>query len=119
MSAHPNVILMAVLKPDGLSRKTMREIVAEYPSKHNEEYYIGIGEKDYSSTIMESDYDDEWQIAADEGDLIFLDFVTYGYGRWIAWNDLEKQKVELEKWAKEVSKKFHCSFEIRVSANYW
>jgi len=119
MSTHPNAILMAVLKPDDLSRKTMREILAGNDVKDSEIDNLKIGEKEYFRIIMESDYDEGYQISADEGDLVFLDMVTYGYGEVITWADLEKQKNALEEWAKAMSEKFHCSYSIQVTANYW
>ena len=116
MSTHPNVILMAVLTPDDLSRKTMRMIKEKYQVK---EVYIKIGEEDYYYIIMESEYEEGHQISAKEGDLIFFNLVTYGYGDTILWDKIEAQKKELEKWAKETCREFHCSYEIRISANYW
>lgn len=117
MSVHPNVILMAVLTPDDLSRKTMREIIQmEYePDGLN----FKIGDYDYHPLIMEGGYDDGWQIASKDGDLIFLRLTTYNYGEFIEWDDLQEQKEQLEKWAKETSKKHNCTYSIRVSANYW
>ncbi|MGD9157169.1 MAG: hypothetical protein PVG39_02060 [Desulfobacteraceae bacterium] len=117
MSTHPNVILMAVLKPDDLARKTMREILAEFKVENDDD--IKIGSKDYIWIIMEDDYDEGYQISSDEGDLIFFDLVTYGYGEFINWEKLEKQKQELEIWAKDICEKHNCQYEIRVSANYW
>jgi hypothetical protein len=117
MSTHPNVILMAVLIPDGLSRKTMRDILTEYLA--DDDGNIKIGNEEYHSLVMESDYEDSNQIAAKEGDLVFYDLVTYGYGEVIFWGDLEKRKVELEKWAQTVCVKHRCKFDIRVTANYW
>ena len=118
MGTHPNAILMVVLTPDGLSRKTMRSILADSngPDGNSD---VRIGGKCYHCEIMESDYNEGYQIAASEGDLIFFDFVTYGYGEFVDWGDLEKQKNELEKWASEMCSKYNCSFKIRVTANYW
>jgi hypothetical protein len=118
LGTHPNAILMAVLTPDGLSRKTMRDILADN-GVPDVDYDVRIGEVDYYHKIMEEDYDKVYQIAASEGDLIFFKFVTYGYGEFIDWEDLEKQKNELEKWAGEMCSKHNCSFKIRVTANYW
>lgn len=41
MSSHPNVILMAVLKPDNLSRKTMRDILLEAGVVEEDDIKIG------------------------------------------------------------------------------
>jgi len=51
MSTHPNVILMAVLKPDDLSRKTMRDIIGDVGDD------IPIGDNEYHTIIMETDFD--------------------------------------------------------------
>ena len=116
MSTHPNAILMAVLTPDDLARKTMRAIL-ESPQYDGEE--IKIGHHEYRPLVMEDNWDDGFQIAADEGSLVFWKFVTYGYGEVVDWADLEKQKVELEQWCKETCDIHHCSYVIRVTANYW
>ena len=65
MSAHPNVILMAVLTPDGLSRATMRDILAE--CKLNSSEYIEVAGASLHPMVMESDYHDGYQISAREG----------------------------------------------------
>jgi len=117
MSTHPNVILMVKLTPDDLSRKTMRDILGAFDASEDDE--IRIGDEEYTPLIMESDYDEGWQIAAKEGDLVFFDTVTYGYGEVIAWEKLQMQKESLEKWAKTVCEQFHCTYEIALTANYW
>ncbi len=117
MSTHPNVILMAALTPDGLSRKTMASILAETNTRSDDD--IKINGRDYHHKIMEADYDNGWQIASKEGDLLFFDLVTYGYGVAIKWAALESQKLALEEWAKGICERHHCTYEIRVSANYW
>ena len=58
-------------------------------------------------------------MSADEGDIVFMDFVTYGYGETIIWDELEKKKEELEKWSKIVCSKHNCSYKIFITANYW
>ncbi len=68
---------------------------------------------------MESDYDESMQLSSKEGDLLIYDLITYGYGESIDWNELESQKRDLEAWAKQTSEKHHCSYLIRVTANYW
>lgn len=117
MSTHPNVILMVVLKPDGLSRKTMREILVE--AQVGVDYDIKIGSTEYHHIVMESDYEEGYQISGEEGDLIFFDMVTYGYGEAIIWEKLEQQKQDLEQWAIEICKRHHCNYTISITANYW
>jgi hypothetical protein len=117
MSTHPNVVLMARLTPDGLSRKTMRDILATQNLEDDAD--ILIGGKNYPHDVMESDYLEGYQLSAKEGDLVFFDLVTYGYGEVISWDELQMQNDSLEKWAKETCEKFHCSYEIVVTANYW
>jgi hypothetical protein len=116
MNTHPNAILMVALTPDDLSRKTMRAILEEGETNCGD---IVIGSADYHSVIMESDYDEGFQVSAREGDLVFLDMVTYGYGETVLWQKLEEQKNELEEWAKDICKRHNCSYEIYVTANYW
>lgn len=120
MGTHPNAILMAVLTPDDLSRKTMREILSfNGVSEGDFDKDIKINDIDYHTLIMEESYNNGWQISAKEGDLLFFNLVTYGYGERIEWNKLDNQKTHLEEWAKEMCKKFHCSYEIFITANYW
>jgi hypothetical protein len=118
MSTHPNAILLLTLTPDDAARKTYRAILADAgvmdPSDD-----IKIGGENYHHEVMEDTYNESWQIAAQEGDLIFFDLVTYGYGEQIAWDKLEAQKNALEAWAKEVCEKHRCSYKISVTANYW
>jgi len=118
MSAHPNVILLCRLKPDDLARKTLRSIRAEMEAEEDEGDF-NIGTSTYHTKLLESDYDDSWQIGGDEGDILVFDLVTYGYGEDIAWDKLNAQKAELEEWAKKVCEKFSCSYTIAVTANYW
>ena len=94
MSTHPNAILFLSLTPNGLSRKTMRDILEENQVKDGDQ--IKIGGVDYHPVIMESDYDEGFQLASKEGDLVFLDMITYGYGDVIAWSKLEEQKKSLD-----------------------
>ena len=115
MSIHPNVVLMAVLTPDNLSRKTMRLILG----KDNLEDEIKIGENFYTATVMESEFDEDWQISAKEGDLVFHGHATYGYGEVISWHYLEARKKELEIWADRMCKRFNCSYVIQVTADYF
>ena len=121
MSTHPNVILLLLLKPDGLTRKTLRTIF----EKETTEGLPGdvpdliIAEKTYHVKVMECDYDEGWQISGDEGDIAIFDLVTYGYGDSVSWIELEKQKNDLEKWAIMARKKYSCTYQIKITANYW
>ena len=117
MSTHPNVVLVCCLTPDGLSRKTMADIFAE--SNTNDNAQIQIGGKGYDHIVMESDYDEGWQLSAKEGDLLIFDLVTYGYGDSIGWQALQEQKQQLEEWSKGICERHHCKADIRVTANYW
>lgn len=117
MSTHPNAILLLTLTPEDLSRKTWRNILQKENITTDDD--IKIGEHEYRHKIMESDYEKGYQISAQEGDIIVFDMITYGYGELIKWQDLEKQKQELEKWAKDICDKFQCSYQIFITANYW
>lgn len=117
MGSHPNAILALALKPDDGTRKTHRAIMAEAGVKEDDQ--IKIGAADYHVTVMESDYDDGMQIASDEGDIVLLDMVTYGYGETIEWSKLEQQKAELDEWAKGICERHKCSAKVFVTANYW
>jgi hypothetical protein len=117
MGEHPNVLLIARLTPDGLARKTMRDILAE--SEHEVDDDIDVGGVKYHHHIMEEEYYESYQISGKEGDLIFFDLVTYGYGEEISWEKLEAQKNVLEAWAKQTCEKHSCGYEIVVSANMW
>ena len=118
MSTHPNVILMVIFKPDGLSRKTHRDILKsngiDDPDKE-----IKIGDYEYNTIVMEEDYDEGNQISATEGDIVFYELVTYGYGDSVDWDVLEKNKLELQYWSKRMCIEHNCSYKIKVSANYW
>lgn len=118
MSTHPNAILLLTLKPDDLSRKTYRKLL-ESEGLTDSENSITIGKISYNHKIMETDYCKDWQISADEGDIIIFDMVTYGYGANIEWSVLEQQKNELEEWAKAKCEQLSCTYKIQVTANYW
>lgn len=117
MSTHPNTILLLTLTPDNMSRKTYRDILRDSNTKAGDN--IKIGDVGYSHQIMEDEYDSGYQISAQEGDIVIFDMITYGYGEVIEWNELEKRKNELEKWAKNICDKFKCNYKIFVTANYW
>jgi hypothetical protein len=120
MGTHPNAILMVVLTPDELSRKTMRDILGnDYERDGNSIVIDDLGGHDYHSLIMEDSFDEGFQIAANEGDLVFFKFITYGYGDAIVWKELESVKYQLEQWAQKICKEHHCSYSIQITANYW
>jgi hypothetical protein len=116
MSTHPNAILLLVLKPDDLARKTHRAIMEEAGGKEDS---IKIDGDNYHCYVMESDYEEGFQITADKGDIIVFDMVTYGYGERIAWAELERKKQSLEKWSAGVCERHHCKAAFYVTANYW
>ena len=118
MGTHPNTILMVILTPDDLARKTHRAIMAD-AGVEDTDREIKIGDRDYNHRVMESDYDEGFQIAAPEGSIVLHDFVTYGYSEKIEWEKLQAQKEELEAWARDVCERHKCSYKIFVSANYW
>ncbi len=116
MSIHPNVVLLLILTPDDLARKTYRNILEEYKSNDSE---IKIKDIEYNIGVMEGDYLEDFQISANEGDIVIFDLVTYGYGEKISWDKIETQKKDLEKWACDICKKYHCKQRIFITANYW
>jgi len=121
MSTHPNAILKCTLTPNGLTRQTHRAIVnaySYYPDQPQDKD-LKIGGKRYHSEIMESDYNQAWQLSGAEGDILVFDLVTYGYGEEIAWDDLVQQRNELAAWSEEVCREHNCSYKISVTANYW
>jgi len=118
MSTHPNVILKLALTPEDLARKTYRAIRVEAGAV-NDDADITVGSENYHTVVMESDYDEGWQLSAKEGDILVFDLVTYGYGEEIAWDKLAAQKAELEQWAMGICERYHCTFSISVTANYW
>jgi hypothetical protein len=110
-------MLLLVLTPDDLARKTHRAILEDARIENNSS--LKIGGCDYRHQVMEDACDEDNQIDAKEGDIVVWDFVTYGYGEKISWAKLEGQKAELEEWAKGIGERHHCRYEIFVSANYW
>ena len=119
MSTHPNAILLLVLTPDDLARKTYRAILAQLGNSAEEDVSVDIAGNTYHSRVMEDDYYEGAQIGANEGDIVFWDYVTYGYGERIEWAQLEQQKQQLEEWAKGICEQYRCSYKIYVTANYW
>ena len=118
MSTHPNVILMAVFTPDDLSRKTYRAMCDEL-GDDVADMGFKIGQRNYNLTIMESDYDDSWQISAAEGSIVAHDYLTYGYGEVVTWEDLTAAKEALDEWARSICERHHCTHSIQITANYW
>lgn len=124
MSTHPNVILLLTLTPHGLARKTFKAILDEaaVPPEHIDDdgsASVKISGEDYHARVMENDYYESQQISAKEGDLVFFDLVTYGYGEVVAWEALAVQKATLETWAKDICERHACDYAIYVTANYW
>ena len=119
MSTHPNVILLAVLTPDDLARKTYRALCAEYAGGEDSDNDFKIGSRSYHHEVMEGDYHESWQISAPEGSIIVFDLVTYGYGEFVTWQALREQYIALSEWATSVCDRYKCKFDIRVTANYW
>ena len=117
MSTHPNAILLLVLTPDGLSRKTHRAILEEMGDPGDENFKIE-GEM-YHCIVMEDDYDETYQIMAKEGDICVFDLITYGYGERIDWDKLVGQHAILKNWAEDVCKRHNCTAKYYVTANYW
>lgn len=117
MGSHPNAILMLVLTPDDAARKTHRAIVAECGVDDDED--IKIGEHGYSHRVMESDYDENWQISAEEGDIVLHDFLTYGYGENVEWSKVEERKAALAEWATGICERHRCTHKIYITANHW
>ena len=118
MSTHPNTILMGVLIPDELARKTYRAIVGSIGAD-NDDPYFNIGGLGYSLKIMEDSYDDSNQISAPEGSIVAHCLLTYGYGETIAWAEVEKAKAELEAWLANIAAQHKCSHSIHLTASYW
>lgn len=119
MSTHPNAILLLVLKPDDLARKTFRAIIEGEGKKVEDNPDLKIGGEIYHIEVLEGDYHDGYQIGADEGDILVFDMVTYGYGEKIEWDKLAAQKVALAEWAAGICERYKCSASFFVTANYW
>lgn len=118
MSTHPNTLLILKLTPDDLPWKTLREI--RDAANANDEGDVLINGTRYHSDIVPADgYLDAYQIDGKEGCLVFFAFVTYGYGQFIIWSELEKKKNLLQYWAQAICDRYRCTYEIVVAANYW
>lgn len=118
MSTHPNALLLLKLTPDDLARKTYRAI-CEAENASDMDPTIKIGGARFRIKVMESDYDEGYQIAAKEGQIVLFNFLTYGYGEEAAWDEVKARVEALDAWAKEACDKYKCSYAIKLSANYW
>lgn len=120
MGTHPNAILILVLTPEGLTRKTLKNIkegLEEPPDESDP--CVKIGGEDYRFLVFEQDYEESFQISCKEGDIAVFDMITYGYGETILWDELVRRRDALQKWGEEICQKHNCTMEIRVGANYW
>lgn len=142
MSQHPNVIVKCTVKPDGATRKLLRDLLArnreEIPDDNlpfmfdihgeviinrrkekirqiRDEDQLAIGSLIYHTLVMEDDYNESWQISGQEGDLIIFNLVTYGYGEEIDWDKLQIIVSEIDQWAGKNS----LVYRLSVTANYW
>jgi hypothetical protein len=121
MSTHPNAMLILVLTPDDLARKTYRAILEEAGVGDDDQLKLGedhFGMR-FHHRVMEDGYDDSHQISAPEGSIVFHTFLTYGYGERCQWPDVEKYKAALDAWANGICERHHCKAEISIGANYW
>lgn len=116
MSDQPNVMLMAVLTPDDLARRTARAICEELHTTGAGDFQLG--GKWFTVTIMEDNYDDTYQIKAMEGQIVVHCYLTYGYGLYMAWAEVVMLVNELERVIVDLCEKFHCTHEIVIGANY-
>lgn len=119
MSTHPNVMLQCVLTVDEGSRKTQRGLLEEFGGDGTYDDCVMIDGKSYQLTVMESDYEDGYQISAEEGQIVLHDYLTYGYGETINSNGLWNRIIKLRDWAESAKENHRFSYEIRVGANYW
>ncbi len=119
MSTHPNAILAVRLTPDGLSRKTFRDIIGD-ARVDDDSASLKIDGHDFTVSVFEQDYDpDGNQIKAKTGDIVLRDYITYGYGVTITLESFRKRADSLEAWAKENAPKYNCTYEVFITANYW
>ena len=117
MSTHPNVMLQCVLTVNNGTRTTQRALEQAYPTKYGEG--VQISDRDYHLTVMESDYDDGFQISADEGQIVIHDYLTYGYGETVTVEELLAKIDAVKSWAEEAKGPHGFTYEIRIGANYW
>ena len=121
MSAHPNAMLICVLTPDDLARKTYRAILDEAGVDGESDLKIGADHfgGGFHHRVMESDWDEGMQITAPEGSIVFFTFLTYGYCERMPWAEVVAHADALQKWAAGICERHHCKAEISIGANYW
>lgn len=128
-----NVMLMAIIKPFGRPADMFAAIVAE--SNKNEcrvrtiestdnvfDIYLSDrpGRQDsWYALLMSTDYNAEYDISADAGNIVLFDFMTMGATEKGSWLYAEQKKNELEAWAKGVCERHGGKFDIVLTANYW
>lgn len=119
MSRHPHTLLLCILTPDDLARKTYRAILAEHDSD-SDDPAIDIGTDEYTVSLVEDAEEgvEELQITAPAGSIVVWGFLTYGYREQCAWEDAVRRKEALELWAQGICRRHHCSYTISLSANY-
>lgn len=119
MSTHPNVMLQCVLTVDDGSRKTERALLEDYAGTGMYDDYVKIADLHYKVSVMGSDYDEGYQISADEGQIVLHEYLTYGYGETVDFETVCKRAAELKEWAESAKEKHKFSYVIRIGANYW
>lgn len=117
MSSHPNVMLQCVLTVNDGTRKTQRALEKAFPGKYGGD--IKVGERNYSLTVMESDYEEGYQISADEGQIVLHIYLTYDYGETVTLDEIQAYVDPLRAWAEEAKGPHGFTYEIRIGANYW
>lgn len=120
MSTHPNAMLLCTLIPNGGSRKTFRDIAAHEGQEISDgSFDVKVGGRRYSAHVMESDYDESYQISAAEGNIVLHTFLTYGYGEKVPLHELNTVIEEMQQWAALAGARHDCTFELHITANYW
>lgn len=118
MSSHPNVMVIVALSTEDSSRKTYRAILAEAGAVPEDQVAMGSVNTSIHG-VMESDYDEGFQVGLPEGTVYFVKLATYGYGESVSWDELVAMKTEMATWAQGVCERHRCTFDIFVGANYW
>ena len=112
-------MLMAHLSPGDLPRKTFLAILADHGASE-EDTNIKIKGTEYNAVLMDEDYDEGWQISGTPGEIVLMDFVTYGYGERIQWDKLDAQRAALAAWVDANKERYDLQdTSISVGANYW
>jgi hypothetical protein len=120
VSTHPNAILQLTIRPNGLTRQTWRAMIDDAGARVDEDPQVEIGGVKYSILAMETNWHDDYQVGAEEGDIVLFDMMTYGFGERIAFTEVKARADALDAWARAACEKYNCaSFEIHVTANYW